>query len=136
MPYTIQVDHTKRRAVVMGTDPLSDVPVLFDRQVAAHAWSYGTVHDARHVTWVPNANETDTIVAFVDDNAITLGPRGPVAFVVAPAGFFGMPRMYSQIAMESAVEAAVFYKVSDANRWLDQRSTRQRVRARPSPSQG
>jgi hypothetical protein len=44
MPYTIQVDHAKGRVVVVGTDPLSvsEVVVLFDRQVAAHAWSYGT----------------------------------------------------------------------------------------------
>ena len=138
MPYTIQIDHPRRRFVVVGADPISvsDVLVLFDHQVAAHAWSYGTVHDARHVTWVPNANETDRIVAYVDDNALTLGPRGPVAFVVAPAAFLGMPRVYSQIATESAVEAAVFDKVSHANRWLDQRSTRQRVRSRRSSSQG
>ena len=83
-------------------------------------WAYGTVYEARRVTLGPDANETDTIVlAYVDGNALTLRPSRSWS---ARAAFFGMPRMYSQIATESAVEAAVFHTLAAAKRWLGQRS--------------
>jgi len=122
MPYTIQIDHPRRRFVVVGADPISvsDVLVLLDYQVAPNAWSYGTVHDARGMTWVPTATETDTIVSYVDNTALTLGPRGPVAFVAAPAACFGMPRMYPHVASE----ADVFHTVADVRRWVDRHARR------------
>ena len=121
MPYTVEIDREKRRLRVVGSDPvgLTDALYILDRQIAAGGWSFGTLHDAREVTWVPTPADIRTIVAYVDTNARTLGPRGPVAFVGAPATLFGMARMYSQIARGSALQAEVFQEVTAAEQWLD-----------------
>ena len=126
MPYTIDIDRWIPRVTVVGSDPvgLPDALALLGRQIADGAWAYGTLHDARRVTWVPTLDDIRTIVAYVDTNARTLGPRGPVAFVAAPAAFFGMARMYSQIAGGSALQAEVFQDVTAAARWLDREAAR------------
>lgn len=124
MPYTIEVDHDTRRIAVTATDPvgLSDALALLDRQVAEGAWSYGTVHDARSITWLATEEDVRTIVAYVDYNSRALGPRGPVGFVAAPEALFGMARMYSQIATGSMLNARVFQDTASAMRWLESHS--------------
>ncbi len=109
---------------VVGSDPVSltDVLELLDKQIAEQAWSYGMVHDARRVSWLPTEADVASVVAFVDLKARRLGPRGPVAFVAfvaASAALFGMPRMYSQIATGSALRGEVFPDLVSAERWLD-----------------
>ena len=85
MPYTIDIDRWIPRVTVVGSDPvgLPDALALLGRQIAEGAWAYGTLHDARRVTWVPTLDDIRTIVAYVDTKARTIGPRGPVAFVAA-----------------------------------------------------
>jgi hypothetical protein len=121
MPYETEIDHAAKRLFVTASDPvgLPDVLDLLSRQIAAGAWSYGSVHDARAVTWLPTLDDIRVIVAYVDNNSRTLGPRGAVAFVAAPAARFGMARMYSQIALGSGLRAEVFQSVDAAARWLD-----------------
>jgi hypothetical protein len=126
MPYTIQIDHAKRRVRVVGSDPVSlpDALELLGRQIAEGAWPYATVHDARQVTWVPTDGDVRSIVAYVDTNARTLGPRGPVAFVAASAALFGVARMYAEIGTGSALRGEVFRDPAPAERWLDDEMTR------------
>ncbi len=66
---------------------------LLGKQIAEHAWSYGMVHDARRVSWMPTDDDVRSVAAYVDISARTLGPRRPVAFVAASAALFGMPHV-------------------------------------------
>lgn len=106
---------------MIGSDPvaLPDVLALLDRQIAEGAWSYGSLHDARNVTWVPTPEDIRTIVAYVDNNSKTLGPRGPVAFVAAGRTVLGIARMYSQIGEGSAHHAEIFQDIEAAKQWLE-----------------
>jgi hypothetical protein len=124
MPYSFDVNRPERRVTVVGSDPvgLPDVLALLDRQIAEGAWSYGTLHDARLVTWEATPDDIRVIVAYVDNNARTLGPRGPVAFVATGGVLVGMARMYDQIAHGSALLAEVFSDVGAAALWLDQQA--------------
>lgn len=122
MPYAIDADRARRRLSVIGTDPvaLPDVLAVLDWQIADGAWSYATLHDARHVTWIPTDEDIRVIVAFVDNTSQTLGPRGPVAFVAAVPALAGMVRMYSRIGEGSALRAQIFSDRDAAARWLDE----------------
>jgi len=121
MPYVFDVDHARARITIHASDPvgLPDVLALLDQQVAAGAWSYGSLHDARGVTWLPTPDDIRTIVAYVDNNSRTLGPRGPVAFIAASESLFDMARMNSAFVTGSSLRAEVFRDVEAAARWLD-----------------
>ena len=125
MPYSFQIDRKARRLTIVGSDPvaLSDLLALLDRQIAEGAWSFGTFHDARLVTWLPTPDDVRVIVAYVDNNSRTLGPRGSVAFVAGGGTLAGMAKMYSQIASGSALHAEVFGDVDLATRWLDEQAS-------------
>ena len=124
MPYTIHIDHDKKLVIVVGRDPLTidDALMVLDWQMGGRAWSYGTLHDAREASWVPSDDDRRAIAAYVDANAGTLGPRGPVAFVAAPAAVFELARTYSSAAAASAPHAGMFRDVGAAKRWLDRYS--------------
>jgi hypothetical protein len=125
MPYAFETDRSRQRLTIVGSDPvgLSDVLALLARQIAEGAWSYASLHDARNVTWLPTLDDVRMIVAFVDNNSKTLGPRGPVAFVAPPSTVFGIARMYSQIGAGSAHRAEIFQDIEAAMRWLDTQDT-------------
>jgi hypothetical protein len=128
MPYAVEIDHARSRLTVIGSDPVSlpDVLALLDRQIAAGAWSYSSLHDARNVTWMPTPEDIRTIVAHVDNNSKTLGPRGSVAFVAAGQTVLGIARMYSQIGARSAHHAEIFQDIDAAKRWLDREAATRR----------
>lgn len=121
MPYAFEVDRARSRLRIVGSDPvgLADVLALLDRQISEGAWAYGTLHDARLVTWLPTEEDIRVIIAFVDHTSKTLGPRGPVAFVAAPHALVGIARMYAQIGEGSTLHAEVFRDIDAAARWLD-----------------
>jgi len=70
----MEINRHKHRVIVTGSDPVDvrDVLTLLDRQIAARAWSFGSLHNARDVTWLPTDDDIRTIVAYVDRNAHTL----------------------------------------------------------------
>jgi len=121
VPYAIHVDRVRGRLTVIGTDPigLPDVLALLSRQIESGAWGFGSLHDARLVTWQPTPADILTIVGFIDSNAETLGPRGPVAFLAHGEAVVGMAQMYAQVAEASALRAEVFRDVQAAEEWLD-----------------
>jgi hypothetical protein len=80
---------------------------------------------------VPAPDDISVIVACVANNCRTLGAGGPVAFVAASAALFGMARMYSQIALGSAVRAEVFQNVEAAALWLRGECDPKRIRRSP-----
>ena len=123
MPYSLQIDHSSRRLTIVGSEPvgLPDVLAALDRQIAEGAWSYDSLHDARFVTWLPTPDDIRVIVAYVDSNSKTLGPRGAVAFVARTGALPGIARTYSQIASGSAHHAEFFGDVESATHWLDER---------------
>ena len=125
MPYSFQIDRKARRLTIVGSDPvvLSDVLALLDRQIAEGAWSFVTFHDARLVTWLPTPDDFGVIVAYVDNNSRTLGPRGSVAFVADGAAVTEVAKMYSQIGSGSALHAEVFGDADLATRWLDDQAS-------------
>jgi hypothetical protein len=126
LPHSFQIDRSSRRVTIVGSDPvaLPDVLALLDRQIAEGAWSYGTLHDARSVSWQPTADDVRMIVAYVDNNSRTLGPRGSVAFVAGSGALSGMAQMYSKIVAGSALHAEVFADVDSARRWLDEQASK------------
>jgi len=121
MPYSINVDHEHRSVTVVATEPvgLADVLGLLDRQIAAGAWSYGTLHDARQVNWTPSADDLHLIVAYVDNNSRTLGPRGRVAFVTKGGALIGFARIYESMTRGSSLQGRVFADIDAAQAWLD-----------------
>jgi hypothetical protein len=121
MPYFVEIDRERKRFFVIGRDPvgLSDVIALLDRQVAEGAWSYGTIHDSRLVTWMPSREDVIAIVIHIAAIVTTHRTRGPVAFIASSQTLFGIARMYTAIAEGSKYKASVFRNLEDANRWLD-----------------
>jgi hypothetical protein len=122
MPYAISVDHESRDVTVVATEPvgLSDVLALLGRQIAEGAWGYRTLHDARQVGWVPTPDDMRVIVACVDTNSKTLGPRGPVAFVTRGSVSIGFARVYESMTDGSSLQGRVFGDLDAARRWLDE----------------
>lgn len=121
MPFAVRINHARSRLEIVGSHPvgLSDVLELFDRQVAEGAWAYGALHDARQVSWTPTADAIRAIVAFVDTTSETLGPRGPVAIVTAPAARIVTAGICGRIGEGPARRTAVFNDITAAARWLD-----------------
>ena len=121
MPYFVEIEHDRRRFFVIGRDPvgLSDVIASLDRQVEEGAWSYGTIHDSRLVTWMPSREDVIAIVIHIAAIVTAQGPRGPVAFIAASQTLFSIARMYTAIAEGSKYKASVFRNLEDAQRWLD-----------------
>jgi hypothetical protein len=128
MPYFVDIEHDRKRVTVVGRDPvgLSDVIALLDDQVRDGAWSYGSLHDARLVTWVPSPDDVVAIVVHIAAIVAAQGPRGPVGFIAASQTRVGIARMYAAIAEGSRYKASVFRNLEDAERWLEAAST-QRV---------
>jgi len=121
MPYFVEIDRERQRFLVIGRDPVGspDVIALLDRQVAEGAWSYGTIHDSRLVTWMPSREDVIAIVIHIAAIVTTHGHRGPVAFIASSQTLFGIARMYAAIAEGSKYKASVLRNLEDANRWLD-----------------
>ena len=124
MPYEINVDHKKRHITVVATEPvgLADVLKLLAQQIENGAWAYRTLHDARQVRWVPTPDDVRIILAYVDNNSKTLGPRGPVAFVTVGSVLTGFARVYESMAEGSSMHGRVFGDVDVALQWLDQQA--------------
>jgi len=124
MPYSINIDHRRRHITVVATEPVgvADVLHLLGQQIENSAWGYRTLHDARQVRWVPTSEEMQIILAYVDNNSKTLGPRGPVAFVTDGSVLTGFARVYDSMAEGSSMQGRVFNDVDVALQWLDQQA--------------
>ena len=109
MPYFVEIEHDRKRVLVIGPDPvgLTDVIALFSRQVQEGAW------------WMPSREGVIAIVIHIAAIVSTRGPHGPVAFTVASQTLFEIARMYAAIAEGSKCEASVFRNLEDASRWLN-----------------
>jgi hypothetical protein len=108
MPYFVEIEHDRKRVLVIGRDPvgLTDVIALFNRQVQEGAW-------------MPSREDLIAIVIHIAAVVSTRGPHSPVAFIVASQTFFEIARMYGVIAEGSKCEASVFRNLEDASRWLN-----------------
>ena len=127
MPYFVDIEHDRKRVTIVGRDPvgLSDVIALLDGQVRDGAWSYGSLHDAQLVTWIPSPDDVVAIVVHIAAIVAAHGPRGPVGFVAASQTRVGIARMYAAIAEGSRYKASVFRNREDAERWLEAASAQQ-----------
>src|SRR5438094_8222891 len=85
MPYFVDIEHDRKRVTIVGRDPvgLSDVIALLDGQVRDGAWSYGSLHDARVVTWIPSPDDVVASAVHIAAIVAAHGPRGPVGLVAA-----------------------------------------------------
>jgi hypothetical protein len=121
MPYLINVDHVRKRIVVVSHDPvgLADALQLIDRQVAQGTWAYALLHDARSITWIPSVSDVRRLLSHIEAIARTHGPRGPVALITANETLFGMTRMYSVLGQDIAFTVEVFRDPLQAELWLD-----------------
>jgi hypothetical protein len=121
MPYSINVDHVRRRVVVVSHDPvgLADALQLLDRFVAEGVWTYSLLHDARAITWIPSVPDIRRLLSHIEAITRTRGPRGPVALITANDALFGMTRMYSVLGQDIALTVEVFRDPLQAERWLD-----------------
>src|SRR5207245_10081021 len=82
MPYFVDIEHDRKRVTIVGRDPvgLSDVIALLDGQVRDGAWSYGSLHDARLVTWIPSPDDVVAIVVHIAAIVAAHRPRGALGF--------------------------------------------------------
>jgi len=121
MPYSIDVDHVRRRVVVVSHDPvgLADALQLLDRFVAEGVWTYSLLHDARAITWIPSVTDIRRLLSHIEAITRTTGSRGPVALITANDALFGMTRMYSVLGQDIALTVEVFREPLQAERWLD-----------------
>jgi hypothetical protein len=120
MPYEVNVDHEQRRVHVVGQDPIrvEDLLAVLDRQIGEAAWSYGTLHDARAVTWVPSSDDVRELISHLSALVRQYGRRGPVAIISPPGSRFGMARMYEFLAEDRGQTVSVFQSTEAAEAWL------------------
>jgi hypothetical protein len=125
MAANYHVDHTRRRIALTLRDTVqvTDMFASVERQVTDGAWAYGSLVDSRLVTSAPTAAGVRQMVSRIRSLSDLHGPRGAVAMVVSTDALFGMARMYATLG-ESVMNVRVFRDLTEAERWLDDVSTR------------
>lgn len=122
MPLELDVDHERKIARFIGTDPVTadDVFIAFQQQIAAGAWGYAALVDLSAAPrWVPSRTDIERFISAIAAANEAHGPRGPVAFVVAGQdALFGMLRMHAIQAEAVRIKSRVFHSRADAERWL------------------
>jgi len=121
-----KLQNVKEDSPVVGHDSIGPADAVegMDRQLAGGAWTYGVLHDARQITWIPTKSEVRRLVSHVETISRTHGPTGPVAFITANEALFGMMRMYSLLGQEVAL-IEVYRDLVHAEQWLDEQIQRQ-----------
>jgi hypothetical protein len=124
VPLEYILDHTRRRLIIIGRDPVDvpDVLAWLERQVADGAWAYGTLDDLRLLTWNPTSEEVRRILRRLGTLSAAHGPRGPVAIVATPP-LFDRARTYAA-SLDALVGhvVEVFDALADAERWLERQA--------------
>lgn len=115
-------DDVKKRVtlVAQGEVTLTEVLEVMSRQVTDGAWAYGVLYDARLRRGALTSLELKRVAAATADYMDQAGPRGRVAFVVPDEGGYPMAVMYAIVGARLDGDNAVFRKMTDAERWLDE----------------
>ena len=122
MPIEYVLDRARQRLTIIGQDPIGEPDVVewLERQAADGAWAYGTLVDLRFVNWNPSTAEVRGFLRQIEILSATHGQRGPVAIVATQPVLFGMAHMYSALSDPVAGPVEAFYKLAEAERWLDE----------------
>ena len=113
----------ERRRIVITTDAhvkVDDLIGLIERQAAEGAWRYGVLYDARARTNDPTMEEVHQVVLRVGALTTSRGPRGPIAIVTTNPRLFKWSRTYATLGKLTALDAAVFTTIAEAEQWLEQ----------------
>jgi hypothetical protein len=111
-----------RKRIVITTDAhvtLDDLIGVIERQAADGAWRYGVLYDARARANDPTLEDVHQIVLRVGALTTSRGPRGPVAIVATNPRLFKMSRVYATLGKLTALDAAVFTTIAEAEQWLE-----------------
>jgi hypothetical protein len=113
----------ERRRIAITTDAhvkLEDLISIIERQAAEGAWRYGILYDARARANDPTMEQVHQLVLRVGTLTTSRGPRGPVAIVTTNPRLFKMSRAYATLGKLTALDAAVFTTIAEAEQWLEQ----------------
>ena len=125
VPLQYSVDHANRRVRQTASDPLTADDILMGqgRQATDGAWSYATLIDMRHVTWVPSKDDLRRFVAHIETLRQTHGIRGPVATVArSNSMLYGVACTYAVLAERTGTRIETFTELADAESWLSRQS--------------
>lgn len=117
--YDYTRDDGQRRVTVVaeGRLDIRDLIAIVNRQIDERAWTYGILYDYRQSWEPPTPQEAAILSAYVHQQTRLLGPRGPVALVVAGGPVAEAATAYVRNAR--VFTARVFGDIDDASRWLD-----------------
>lgn len=121
MPIHYECDDAAKRVVIKTSGEVTSEEVLetLDRQAAEHAWSFAVLYDAREGGNQPTRQEMLRLVQRVGELTAAHGPRGPVAFLVAPGhALLDTGRKYSRLGELTAMKVRVFTNLEEADQWL------------------
>jgi hypothetical protein len=121
MPLDYAQDDVQRRVTVTprGVVTIEESLELLRTQIAAEAWTYGTLYDARERTDSLTGPEVRRLKDFVESQSAAHGPIGPLAILAPASVTFGMGRMFEQISSDER-QIAVFRDLETAQDWLQQ----------------
>jgi hypothetical protein len=124
VPIEYVLDRARQRLTIIARDPIGvpDVLAWLERQAADGAWAYSTLDDFRLVTWNVATEDVRCMVDQMARLSAVHGHRGPVAIVATQSALFGMARMYASLVNQAAELVEVFYRLAEAERWLDDRT--------------
>jgi hypothetical protein len=122
MPFQYSRDDTTRQVRIIVTDPFTMAEFIesAEYQLADGAWQYGLLVDARAMVEPPSPADIRLFLARIQELVAGNGPRGPIAFVAKNSGVIGRAQMYSALGGRTEL-LEVFWDVTDAQTWLDQR---------------
>jgi hypothetical protein len=123
-PYTYDQDDEKRRirVTVHGAISVADGRAIVDRQVESGTWHYTLLCDVRAMPAGLGVSDIAALVRHVQERKATLGPRGAVALVARGASIVGLAQIFA--FREGFANVNVFWDLDEAERWLDEKTTR------------
>ena len=115
-----QRDDLKRRLVsaIGGTLTADDAVMRIERQAADGVWSYASLIDMRAVSSWLTFDQMARVTLRAKAIAQDLGPRGPVAIVVANHALIPVGRAHAVIKHGNGT-AGFFRDFESAERWLE-----------------
>ena len=114
-------DDDRLLVTVLAHRPLTvgELLSVVNRQIDDKAWAYGILYDYRKTSDAMSRQDSAVVSAYVHQQVRLLGPRGPVAFVVASGQVLDIVRSYARDAQ--GFEARMFRDIDAAVRWLTER---------------
>ena len=122
MPVRYVRDDAKRRLTLVVSDPLTvdERIAAVEHQLAAGAWRYGLIIDARSMaSFTPQVTEMQAAASRLAELVAVHGPRGPVALVSRQSSVIGASAMHNSLGVRTP-GVQVFWDMDDAQTFLDQ----------------